>query len=249
MMQSKKRLGIIGGMGSNAGVSFFKKVIACCPASCDQDFIEIVVHSNSKVPDRTRAISFGETSPVDEIVRSIKLMEQHVDVIAIPCVTSFYFYPEFSSATHVPILHPVSLVKEELKRNFDSKTKIGLLATTGTIQSRLFTKKYDTESFEFTTLNAHDQEEFFMRSVYMKNGLKSAVVSNEARKYFDVAVSKLLDAGAEVIVGACTEVQLALDQSRLAIPYVDAVDLLAKSAVEACYDPHYTFENKLSHNK
>lgn len=45
-MKSTKKLGIIGGMGTRAGMSFMNKVVDYSPAARDQEFIEIILHNN-----------------------------------------------------------------------------------------------------------------------------------------------------------------------------------------------------------
>jgi len=60
---SKKKLGIIGGMGSHAGVWLFNRITELSYAQKDQEYLDILVHNNSAIPDRTRAIVYKEASP------------------------------------------------------------------------------------------------------------------------------------------------------------------------------------------
>ena len=86
VMASNRKLGIIGGMSSRAGALLFKKIIDASPALTDQEFIEIILHNNSAVPDRTRAIVRGEESPANGILRSIKLFNKNqVDLVVRAC--------------------------------------------------------------------------------------------------------------------------------------------------------------------
>ena len=53
---SEKVIGILGGMGPEATLDLFAKIIAHTPAARDQDHLRVVIDSNPKVPDRTAAI-------------------------------------------------------------------------------------------------------------------------------------------------------------------------------------------------
>jgi aspartate racemase len=232
-----KKLGIIGGMGSRAGAIFLKKIIDYSPAEADQEFPEIIFHNNSAIPDRTRAIVYDEPSPLAYILKSIALFNQNkVEVIALGCITSYYYYNQFSKCTSARIINPLHLLPECLTRQYSFARRIGLLATTGTIQTKLFHKVIDGLGGQIITLETEEQENLFMRSVYMKNGFKSARIDEEARELMRRAVDKLIAGRVDLIIGGCTEVSIALEPDSIPVPYLDTLDLLARKTVEYCYN-------------
>lgn len=224
-------------MGARASAVFLQKIIDYSPALTDQEFIEIILHNNALIPDRTRAIVYQETSPVQELLRSVEIFnENNVDVIALACITSYHFYKDISPFSKGQIIHPVQLIRKHIKENLGNVKRVGLLATTGTLKSRLFAEEFENYGIELVTLNQVDQEKYFMESVYMKNGLKSASISEKAFDLLMTAASKLAGAGAEAIIGGCSEVSIALNQNMLSVPFIDAIDLLALESVNLCYD-------------
>lgn len=236
-MKAKKKLGIIGGMGARASSIFLQKIIDYSPALTDQEFIEVILHSNAAIPDRTKAIVYHETSPVKELLRSVALFnENNVEVVALACVTSYHFYRDISTISNATIIHPVRLIRKHIKETLSDVKRVGLLATTGTLKSGLFREEFEKYNLELVTLNEADQENYFMQSVYMKNGLKSASISEKAYDLLMTAASKLIGDGAEVIIGGCSEVSIALNQNMLSIPFIDAIDLMALESVNLCYD-------------
>lgn len=236
-MKAKKRLGIIGGMGARASSILLQKIIEYSPAVTDQEFIEIILHSNAAIPDRTRAIVYNETSPIQELLRSVTLFnENKVEVVALACVTSYYFYKDIQRFSNATIIHPVPLIRNHIKENHSNIKRIGLLATTGTLRAGLFKEEFENHGLELVTLNDVDQEQCFMESVYMKNGLKSSPISEQAIDLLMLATSKLVEAGAEAIVGGCSEVSIALHQNMIDLPFIDAIDLMALESVNLCYD-------------
>lgn len=235
-MTANKKLGIVGGMGSRAASLLFSKIIDSSPAIKDQDFIEVILHNNSVVPDRTQAIVYGGSSPVKEILRSIEMFNHNeVDFVLLACVTSYHFYEEIQRYCKAEIIHPIKLVKEHILEHYGFVKKIGLLATTGTVKTGLFQNEFRGSGIEIVLLNKKNQENIFMESVYMTNGLKSSKISDKALNLFNQAVPKLIDQGAELIVGGCTEVQIVLANKPGRTPYIDVMDVAAKEVINRCY--------------
>ncbi len=68
----QKSIGILGGMGPYATVHFYKRILELTPIIKDKDHFRIFIDSQVKIPSRTRAILYNETSPVPEMIKSIK---------------------------------------------------------------------------------------------------------------------------------------------------------------------------------
>ena len=82
----EKIVGIIGGMGPDATVDLFQKILRATPAKTDQEHLRIIIDCNSKIPDRTAHIMRGEENPGPYLVSSAKLLEKAgVDVMVMPC--------------------------------------------------------------------------------------------------------------------------------------------------------------------
>ena len=233
----KKKLGIIGGMGSRAGAIFLQKIIDYSPAESDQEFLEIIFHNNAHIPDRTRAIVYNELSPLQDILKSIDLFNKNmVEVIALGCITSYYYYDQLEPCTSARIMNPLRLIAEYIEKEYPHSKRIGLLATTGTINTGLFHAELKAVNREVVTLTADCQEELFMKSVYMRNGFKSASISKDARDLMNKCIDKLKNAQVDVIIGGCTEVSIAVDPHTIDIPFIDTLDVLARRTVDYCYN-------------
>lgn len=228
----KKKLGIISGMGTRAGLFFINKLVESIDAPKDQDFPEFVLHNNSRVPDRTLAIVYGEESPEEELLRSLNLMKScKVDYIVSTCITSYHFLNQLEDHLTYNLLNPVELIFQKLLKEYSHVKRIGLLATTGTICSGLFHKKFENSPFELVILDQKDQEEKFMKSVYMEGGFKSAQIADEAFELFQDAVNELKKKDIDVIIGACTEVQIGFSRIQEHLLYIDLVDVLVTEVI------------------
>lgn len=229
-----KLLGVMSGMGTRAGLFFINKLISGLDVNSDQDFPEFILHNNSRIPDRTRAIVYNEASPVEELRRTIELMNScKAEVVVSTCVTAYHFIKQIENESNAVILNPIELLRDKILNEYGDIKKIGLLCTTGTLRSKLFQHAFAATGYELLTLDPYQQEEMFMRSVYMDNGFKSAEIANEAYTLLDASAKELIAQGAELIIGGCSEVQIGIEQIKVDAIYMDTMDILASAALHA----------------
>ena len=63
MSETKKIVGILGGMGPYATIDFMQLVLELTPAKSEKDHIHTIVDSNPAMPSRTRDYLFNEEEP------------------------------------------------------------------------------------------------------------------------------------------------------------------------------------------
>ncbi len=223
----KRAVGIIGGMGPEATLDLFGKVIRHTDASCDAEHIHIYVDCHTGIPDRTRAILDGGESPVPHIAESAKkLADMGADFLLLPCNTSHYFYDEISRLSPVPVVNMIRTASEQLRA--EGITRVGLLATDGTVKAGVYQRELERCGIAVVPLTDEEQRGV-MSLIY--NGIKA-----NAPTWDTAPVTRLLhrlrEAGAQRIVLGCTELPVAFE--RYGIPAddtVDATDILARTAV------------------
>src|SRR5687767_3142463 len=128
-------IGIAGGMGPHAHIEFERRLLAAieCPSS-DQDYPEWVVSSASQTPDRTLALLEGGPSPVPWLVRSFERLASCADFGVLTCITAHAFLDEVRPQVRLPILDMIELTLSEAARLFGPESRIGILATTGSLR-------------------------------------------------------------------------------------------------------------------
>jgi len=130
---NRKKLGVLGGMGSLATAHFFRRIVECTEAATDQEHLDIIILNHARIPDRTEAILSKRHEPyLSLITKDAKELEKlGAENIAIPCNTSHYFYDEIQGSVKIPVLH---MVRESLAyvSQFRKAKIVGLLATDGT---------------------------------------------------------------------------------------------------------------------
>ncbi len=230
---SKKAVGIIGGMGPEATLDLFGKIIRHTDASCDAEHIRVYIDCHTGIPDRTRAILEGGESPVPCIVESAqKLAAMGAAFLLLPCNTSHYYYDEIAAASPVPVVHMIRTAAEALR---DSGVKrVGVLATDGTLRSGVYQKELAACGIEAVCPDSEDQAAV-MRLIY--DGIKANAPTFDTAAV-EQTLRRLREAGAERIVLGCTELPVAVARYGIAAPdAVDATDILARSAVAAAGYP------------
>ena len=82
-------VGILGGMGPEATIDLFTKIVKGSKVKKDQDHLRILIYNNSKIPDRTLAIKGKGPSPLPGLIQSAKVLEKAgADFVLIPCITA-----------------------------------------------------------------------------------------------------------------------------------------------------------------
>jgi len=230
---AEKIIGILGGMGPEATIDFFEKIVKGTKVRKDQDHLRILIDNNPKIPNRTLAIQGRGPSPLPLLVRSARILEKAgADLIVIPCVTAHHFYIPLQKKVKLPILHIVNEMMNHVQTHFEGIEKIGLLATTGTLQSGLFQKAFARSHIELILLGREAQKDFVMRAIYGKEGIKAIGPSEKSKRLLLDACKELIRQGARAVIAGCTEIPLVLRDGNLPIPVIDPVAILAKVAIK-----------------
>ncbi|SET08919.1 aspartate racemase [Methanococcoides vulcani] len=225
-----KTVGILGGVGSESTARFFLKVIKNTPAKNDQDHLRIIIDNNPNIPDRTQAILGMGISPVEEATRSIYTLENAgAEIIAIPCNTMHYFYSELQNSTEIPIINMISETASHIHKVFPDIKKIGLLATTGTLKTKLYHDAID--GIEIITPDEELQEKV-MNSIYGEEGIKAGYTEGNARDGILEVIEVLIKEGAEAIILGCTELSLISIKEEVPVPLIDPSQVLAEVVVK-----------------
>mgnify|MGYP000845325621 CR=1 FL=1 len=224
-MNDDKVIGIIGGMGPEATASLFTRIIKGTKVEKDQDHHRVVIDSNPKIPDRTAAILGRGESPIPAIVAGGKNLEKiGANLLLLPCITSHYFIEEIQSHLSVPVINAIEELYKYIVNNNPNVSKIGVLATSGTIKSGLFNKYL--LNMEVLIPDDEAQEKQVMEAIYGKNGIKSGNTGKEPSQLLQKTAENLIDSGADLIIAGCTEIGLALKQEQISKPLIDPIDCI-----------------------
>lgn len=228
---AEKVIGILGGMGPEATLECFEKIIKNTPAQKDQDHLRVLVDCNPKVPDRTAAICENGQSPVPILLNGAhRLHQSGADFIIIPCVSAHFFLNEIGRHIHIPILSIIDAVTQAVHEVNPPIQTVGLLATTGTVRGGLFQNRLKQNKIDTIIPGKSDQDKV-MAGIYQ---IKATQVRDRREKIkielLNVANS-LIKKGAQGIIAGCTEVPLAMGPEDIEVPFFNPLLILARAAI------------------
>ena len=224
-----KKLGVIGGLGPMATAYFYRLVVQMTDAVTDQEHFETIIYSNPLTPDRTRFI-LGRSSedPMPFLLESgLELKRQGVEAIAVPCMTAHFFQPRLEEELGVPVIHAIREAGRHLSER-DVHT-IGVIATDGTIETRLFQDAMARFGISCLTPDAEKQSNV-MHLIY--DDIKAGKPA-EMDMFHDVSDS-LFDRGAQAVLLGCTEISLIKRDHQLGKGFLDVMEVLAQQSVMTC---------------
>ena len=230
---SQKIIGILGGMGPEATIDLFTKIVKGTKVKKDQDHLRILIDNNPKIPDRTKAIQKSGPSPLPHLIRSAKLLEKAgADFIVIPCVTAHHYYKPLQKKIKIPILHIVEETVKYTLAKLRQVRKIGLVATTGTVHTGLFQKAFNERGIQLVLPTPETQRKWVMEAIYGKRGIKATGPSEASKRLILEASQTLIDRGVQAILAGCTEVPLVLKEGDLSVPVIDPLAILARVSIK-----------------
>jgi aspartate racemase len=236
MARSETVIGVLGGMGPAATADFFQKLIQATPAAADQDHLKVLIFSNPHIPDRTAAIRGEGPDPLPALVASAKtLVRGGADFLTMPCVTAHRFFDALQAAVAIPVLHLIRETAHAAVTQYPSLRRFGLLATSGTLQSRLFEAAFEPYGLAVLACEPTVQETRVMEAIY---AVKKGQPLEHGRGLIRDAAAHLRERGAEAVVSGCTEIPLLLRDGDLPVPVLDPTWILARAAVRRALAGH-----------
>ena len=221
-------VGVLGGLGPEATLDFYAKVLSLTPAARDQDHLHLIIDSNPEVPNRNDAVAGTGPSPGPMLAAMAAGLERAgADFLVMVCNAAHAFQGEIEAAVSVPF---VSIIEETCKATWQAVPElktVGVLGSSGCLDAGLYQDAFAARGVA-TLVPEGAERDAFMKLLYrIKAGDKGA----EVRETMRTLTASLIARGAEAIVAGCTEVPLVLGQDDLPCPFVNSTDVLAERTV------------------
>lgn len=221
MKNQKHRIGIVGGMGPQAGVILQQYIIEETAAKRDQDHVQVVTFTNPQIPDRTTSLVEDDgRSMVSAIVQSIKVLQQAgVSIVVMPCITA-HARIELVQEAVFPL--PVVNMVDSACKLLGIDEVVGILATDGTIREKIFEKNRPDIKWVIPQASLQQKVMNLIYDVKASHGVVSGKHSNQ----LDSLVQEMKKQGAQKVILGCTELSVVGSQK----PMEDTVDPLRSVA-------------------
>ena len=215
-------IGILGGMGTQAGLDFCNKLAILNRGKIDQEYPLFLLYNKSNIPGRPESIgiqtgnlSNKSTNKISKIkynnvlkslLQGCKLLEKNkCKFIVIPCNTAHYWYDDLQKKINIPIINMPKEVFKFTKKNCKKNSKIGLLATEGTLKTGVYHNFFD-KNFDLIQPSENVQKKSVNKAIKL---VKMGKVKAAARA-IKPAINSLIKMKCKKIILGCTELPIAI---------------------------------------
>ena len=215
-------IGILGGMGTQAGLDFCNKLAILNRGKIDQEYPLFVLFNKSNIPGRPESIgvqtkNLSNKSKNKKVEKKYQLVlksllhgckvlkESKCKFIVIPCNTAHYWYEDLKKKINLPIINMPKEVFNHTKNKCKKNSTIGLLATEGTLKTGIYNKFFD-----------RDYNLIFPNNSLQKNSVNKAIKLvkmgrvREASKTIKPSIEFLVKKKCKKIILGCTELPIAI---------------------------------------
>ena len=215
-------IGILGGMGTQAGLDFCNKLAILYRGKIDQDYPLFMLYNKSNIPGRPESIGI-HTGKLSNKISNKKTKQKYLSVlkslvygcnllkkssckfIVIPCNTAHYWYDDLKKRINLPIINMPKEVFDFTKTKCKKNSSIGLLATEGTIKTGVYSKFFD-KGFKLIHPNKVIQKNSVNKAIKLVKMGKVKL----ANKIIKPAIDYLIKQKCKKIILGCTELPIAI---------------------------------------
>ena len=198
-------IGILGGMGTQAGLDFCNKLSMLNRGKIDQKYPLFVLYNKSNIPGRPENLH-----KYNKVLKSLNtgcnlLQKNKCKFIVIPCNTAHYWYDDLQRKIKIPIISMPKEVYLHAKKNCKKNSRIGILATEGTLKTGVYNKFFDKR---FTLINPNKSLQIGSVNKAIKYVKMGRI--KDAEKAIKPAINYLIKIKCKKIILGCTELPIAI---------------------------------------
>ena len=215
-------IGILGGMGTQAGLDFCNKLAILNRGKIDQEYPLFLLYNKSNIPGRPESIgvqtgNISNSKPLkknkkkyqavlNSLLKGCKLLQKNnCKFIVIPCNTAHYWYDDLKNKIKLPIINMPKEVFTYAKKKCKKKSSIGLLATEGTLKTGVYNKFFDKD-YNLVFPNRSIQNSSVNKAIKLVKMGKVKL----ANKVIKSAIDYLIKKKCKKIILGCTELPIAI---------------------------------------
>lgn len=213
-----------------ATADFYLKLVLATPAAIDQEHLQVLIWSDPTIPDRSEALLALGADPTPALIAGATLLQQSgAGMLAIPCNTAHAFLKSVQAEVCIPIIHMIEETANYVRRLTPDVEYVGLLSTTGTQRAGLYQAWLEQKGITVLSPGVDSQENLVMPAI---RAVKAGQSNFAVKSGLMMAARELVAAGAQAIIGGCTEIPVGLQAGDIDVPFVDPARILAETVVQ-----------------
>ena len=238
-LKDKFVIGVLGGMGTYATIHLFRQYAEVFPAVKEWERPRIIIDNNCTMPSRVRAILYNENVDVlvEQMTNSIKfLMDAGATRILLACNTSHLFlekiYEKLPEARN-RVVNIIQNCADQL--SLQGVQKVYLLATEGTIQSKIYEKIFAKNHIDLLTPTIED---FATLRNFIEVVKQNDYPQDIGKLFSEFVINKLMESLADTLILGCTELPILYEKCTFEVKNVSVYDplLMALKKIKSEFD-------------
>ncbi len=228
-----KKIGIIGGIGPESTVDYYKLIIAPFHKRPDLGYPEIIIYS----ANLSSLMKILEANDLERLAdwlldKVLALQRAGAEFAVIGSNTPHVVFERVSPRSPIPMLSIV----EETRKNAQKRglKKLGLLGTRFTMESDFFKKSFEENNMTVVVPEKEDRDLIHHR---LFSEIELGIIKDSTREELLSIVKKLINMHSiDGLVLGCTELPLILDKEEFGIPFLNTTAIHAESIVSFCLE-------------
>jgi len=264
LIKSKPVIALIGGAGPDAAIDLQIKLSLAMKkklnVNFDQEHYRVIIDNNTEIPDRDNALLSNGLSPLSSYINSAKKLEEiGGDILIISCNTAHVYFNDIQKITSMKAINMVEETASFFYNHYTKIKKVGLLATSATIQKNLYHNVFDRYEIEVITPDLIHQNNVVQAIYGIKAGfidgkqllsdfnkirlhniyqhvskIESSVAILSPRELLLNTIKYFEQQSVEAVILGCTEVPLVLNRKEYNgnCILIDPTEILANATVD-----------------
>ena len=222
-----KTAGILGGLGPQSTALFYEEIIRLSQSRDVVEYPRMIINSMS-IWDFSNSMN-DKVELFMLLSREMERIQGEVDFLAMVCNTAHSIIDHLRVHARVPLL----AIQEEVvkKVRADGLKKVGIIGTTITSNSMVYTNELDKFGIASQTLPDHVLATF--NQLIFDEMLRGESYDAMHTQMIQHSQS-LIDQGCEGIILGCTELPLFISQEDVPVPVYASTQILAESVIDQC---------------
>ena len=198
-------IGILGGMGTQAGLDFCNKISMLNRGKTDQQYPLFILYNKSNIPKRPENIK-KYFNVLKSLLKGCRLLQKNkCKFIVMPCNTAHYWHDDLQKKIKIPLLSIPKEVYLHTKKSCKKNSKIGILCTEATLKTEIYSKYFD-KNYKLVSPRKSLQKLSVNKAIkFVKMGKIKL-----AEKAIKPAVNNLINMKCKKIILGCTELPIAI---------------------------------------
>jgi aspartate racemase len=225
-----RTVGIIGGLGPESTVDYYKSIIALWRSRHDpRNYPHIIIDSINLTEIRGYVERKQHDRMIAMLVEGIeRVAKAGAEFAILGANTAHIVFDEVQSLSPLPLISIVGCTCRKARKMH--MKRICLLGTGFTMQSDFYPKGFKKEGIE-TFVPTPEEQEFIHRIIF--NELQEGIVNGETRQKMVAIVQRMMKESAiDGVALACTELPMILKDGDVAVPLLNTTAIHVERIVE-----------------